>query len=261
MSVLASKREISKFEYAWHFVKLYEYTEEKLSKMAKRKYRWLAEPVVLRMNRIRDEIMQLYDEYYDPGISGREQCERFIRHLLDLQKPLLALWNIDRYTEKRMIKWASLIDREINLLTDMAGMGKCGQYMFILDYAAINRMDCMRNMSILHKMIYTKTISLPSRTRETKGSYLQKLADEALFRTFRANRTVPKSGREYEQRRADLSRAMNCIKSMEQPMFSIFNQMNYASETMEEIAKLITEQEKLLAGLMKSDRTRFSGLK
>ena len=53
---------------------------------------------------------------------------------------------------------------------------------------------------------------------------------------------------------------MNCIRSMEQPMFAVFNLMNYSNETMEEIAGLITETGKLLKGLMDSDEERFAGL-
>ena len=47
---------------------------------------------------------------------------------------------------------------------------------------------------------------------------------------------------------------------MEQPMFAVFNLMNYSNETMEEIARQIAEEEKLLHGLMESDKKRFSAL-
>lgn len=258
MSVLARKRTLSRYEYAYHFTKLYDYTEERLSKMAKRKYRWLGEPIAGRMNAIRDDIMQAFDEFYGDEADKRKHCTKAIHGLLGLQKNLLALWNVERYTEKRMIKWVSLIDREINLLAKEAGLTGGRRYMYILDYAAINRMDCMRIMSELHKTIYTKTISLPAYCRNTKGSYLQKTADEALFCIFEGNRIIPTSKESYEKREKHLSRSLNCIKAMEMPLFSIFNLMNYKNETMEEIAKMITEEEKLIIGLMKSDRKRFS---
>lgn len=260
MSVIKSKREISKYEYAYRFIKLYDHTEEKLSKMAKRKYRWLGSPISEKMNGMRDEIMQIFDQYYDGGKSQQEQCFSVIKGLLSLQKPLLALWNVEGYTERRMQKWISLIEMEINLLADHGGIRKRDGYMFILDYEAINRLDCMRNMSQLHKMIYTKSISLPACCRETKGSYLMQLADAALYHMARGNRKIPETNEEYENRKKDFSRAMNCIRSMEQPMFAVFNLMNYSNETMEEIAGLITETGKLLKGLMDSDEERFAAL-
>lgn len=258
MSVLARKRTLSRYEYAYHFVKLYEYTEERLSKMAKRKHRWIGEPIADQMNAIRDDIMQAFDEFYGDGTITKKKCTDAIRGLLKLQKPLLALWNIERYTDKRMIKWVSLIDREINLLADKAGLTGGRRYMYILDYAVINRMECMRNISALHKTIYTKAISLPAYCRATKGSYLMRTADEALFCIFEGNRIIPDSKEAYEKREKYLSRSLNCLKAMEQPLFAVFNLMDYKSETMEEIAKMITEEEKLIIGLMKSDRKKFS---
>ena len=87
-------------------MKLYDYTEEKLSKMAKRKYRWLGEPIATKMNQIRDEIMQIFDAYYVTDASRKDRCAKAIRDLLSLQKPLLALWNVEHYKTDRMIKWA-----------------------------------------------------------------------------------------------------------------------------------------------------------
>lgn len=260
MSVIKSKRDVSRYDYAYRFIRLYEYTEEKLSKMAKRKYHWLAAPIAAKMNRMRDEIMQIFDPYYENGKTLQEQCLSVIKGLLSLQKPLLALWNIEGYTEKRMEKWISLIEMEIDLLADLGGFKKRESYMFILDHEAVNRLDCFGNMSRLHKMIYTKSISLPGYCRETKGSYLMELADTALYHMARGNRKIPETKEEYENRKKDFSRAMNCIRSMEQPMFAVFNLMNYSNETMEEIAALITETGKLLKGLMDSDEERFGAL-
>ena len=142
-------------------MKLYDYTEEKLSKMAKRKYRWLGEPIATKMNQIRDEIMQIFDAYYVTDASRKDRCAKAIRDLLSLQKHLLALWNVEHYKTDRMIKWASMTDREINLLARTAGFRVEGQYMFILDYAAIEKLECMKAASTLHKIIYSKMISIP----------------------------------------------------------------------------------------------------
>lgn len=241
-------------------MKLYDYTEERLSKMAKRKYRWLAEPIATKMNRIRDEIMQIFDEYLYDGKTKEEKCMKAARDLLSLQKDLLALWNIEHYTMDRMIKWVSMIDREINLLAIHGNFKTEGRHMYILDYEAVEKLAAMKSMSALHKMIYSKAIPLPATPRSTKGSYLMGLADEALYRISEGNRNIPKTREEYEQRKKDFSRAMNCLKSMENPLMAIFNLMNYSNETMEKIASLVTETEKLLKGLMESDERRFANI-
>ena len=241
-------------------MKLYDYTEERLSKMAKRKYRWLGEPIATKMNRIRDEIMQIFDAYYVTDVSRKDRCTKAIRDLLSLQKPLLALWNVEHYKTDRMIKWASMIDREINLLARTAGFRVEGQYMFILDYGAIEKLECMKSASTLHKIIYSKMISIPTTPRNTKGSYLMDMADEMLYRISEGNRNIPKTKEEYEKREKNFSRALNCLKSMESPLMSVFNLMNYSDESMEQIAGLVTETAKLLRGIMDSDEKRFSNL-
>ena len=241
-------------------MKLYEYTEAKLSKMAERKYRWLGEPITMKMNVMRDEIMQIFDAYYVTDKSRKERCVIVIRDLLSLQKLLLALWNVEHYKTDRMIKWASMIDREISLLARLAGFRAEGQYMYILDYEAVEKLKCMKTASTLHKTIYSKTISLPTSTRNTKGSFLMDMADETLYRILEGNRIYPKTKEEYEKRKKNFSRAINCLKSMESPLMAIFNLMNYSDETMEEIAGLVTETAKLLRGIMESDEKRFSNL-
>ena len=132
--------------------------------------------------------------------------------------------------------------------------------MFILDYAAIEKLECMKAASTLHKIIYSKMISIPTTPRNTKGSYLMDMADEMLYRISEGNRNIPKTKDEYEEREKNFSRALNCLKSMESPLMAVFNIMNYSDETMEQIAGLVTETAKLLRGIMDSDEKRFSNL-
>ena len=77
-------------------MKLYDYTEEKLSKMAKRKYRWLGEPVALRMNRIRDEIMQSWLAHTRVAKSFRT-----VRNMLRLYRRLFNGYRLGKHREDR----------------------------------------------------------------------------------------------------------------------------------------------------------------
>ena len=57
MSVLASKRTLSRHEYVRTFMELYNYTVQKLSKVPKRKYKFICKPISDAMNGIYNSIM------------------------------------------------------------------------------------------------------------------------------------------------------------------------------------------------------------
>lgn len=262
MSVIVSKRNIAKTQYIFTFLDLAKYTEEKLRKIPRRKSRWLAPDITATMHLIESYLTQIENDYYKYGIKLKtktEQARTVIEALESLQRPLLALWNIEKYPENKMIEWCEQINSEISQL---CAMGDIESYepMFILSHEAVNRMEFMATICELHRTIYSKTISLPYTFRETKGSQLMKLADEALFRISRANVKAPTTKDMYEKRKEDLSVALQCLKGMQVPVFSLFSLMYYSEENMTKIAKLITDEIKLITGLLKSDERRFSSL-
>lgn len=264
MSVLKSKRTLSKHEYVHTFEILYKFTMEKLYKVAKRKFKFICEPIANKMNHIYKEIMQANNNYCNYGIKlidKKSQAECIINELVDLQKPLLALWNIEKYDTRIMANWCNLIEEEIKYITNLGSL-KSGEimHMFILDYKAVNEADFIKVMCELHKLIYTKTISLNEKIRSTKGNLLIELVDEALFRICHANRFVPTCKKMYENREKDLSIALDCLKQMQQPMMSLFNLMNYSEAVMIEMSSKLDREMKLLKGVIKSDKKRFSNL-
>ena len=262
MSVIASKRNVAKTQYIFTFFDLSKYTEERIKKVPKRKYRWLAQDIIATMHLIESYLMQIENDYYKYGIKLKDkagQAQTVIETFESLQKPLLALWNIEKYPEDMMIKWSEQINDEIRQLCRMSGIEPY-EPMFILDYGAVKRVEFMAKICELHRLIYSKTISLPYVFRETKGSQLMKLADEALFRISRANVKAPTTKELYEKRKEDLSVAVQCLKDMQLPAFSLFALMYYSEENMTKIAELLTDEIKLVNGLMKSDEKRFGSL-
>lgn len=261
MSVLKSKRTESKYEYIHTFETLYKHTKDKLSKLAKRKVRWLGEPIVNQMNEIYNHIMQVYDTFLRYGIKLMDigdQADLIINELKDLQKSLLALWNVERYEERKMVAWADLINDEIMYVSRLKGAqeGRVN-HIFILDYKAVNTADFVKTMCELHRLIYTKTISLPNMERNTEGILLMKLADEALYRICRANRFAPTNQGIAEFRVENLSIAFDCLHQMQMPLLSIFNLMKYSENTMQEIVSALNKEIKLLGGVIRSDKKRF----
>ena len=262
MSVIASKRNTAKTQYIFSFYDLAKYTEGRLEKIPKRKYRWLVPDIISTMHVVETYLLQTENRYYQYGIklyAEPEQARIVIRKLASLQKPLLALWNIERYSDDEMICWCEQVNDVIRQLYKMGHL-EPQEPVFILSHEAINRMEFMAKICELHRLIYSKTISLPYTYRETKGNQLMELADEALFRISDANRKAPTTKEMYERRKENLSAALQCLKSMQVPMLSLFSLMNYTNETMVEISGLLTDEIKLISGLIKSDEKRFGGL-
>lgn len=262
MSVLKSQRTLSRHEYVHTFEKLYKYTQERISKVSKRKYNWLCMPIINNMNSIYNHVMQINNEYFCYGIKlmdRKDQANLVINELKDLQKPLLALWNIEKYETKKMAIWSDMINEEIKYLSRLGGLQEGEvKHIFILDYKAVQEADFIRVMCELHKLIYSKTISLPDMARSTNGTLLMNLADEALYRVCHANRFVPTNKKMVENRKEDLSIAYDCIRQMQQPMISIFNIMNYSENTMIEMASKLDSELRLLKGVLQSDKKRFA---
>ena len=261
MSVLKSKRTLSKHEYVRVFGELYDYTSVKLAKVPKRKQRWICEPISHQMNEIYKYIMILDSEYYNYGIKLKDkpnQSRYLVKKILRLQKHLIALWNIEKYKTKDMVHWCEIINQELQHITKLGCIQlEEHECMFILDYKSINEADFVKNMCNLHRMIYTKTMSLPEYVRNTSGSLLMELADEALYCICNANRFVPNTKSRAKYRTKNIDTAIECIKQMQQPMMSLFNIMRYSEQTMLDMSRMLNKEMRLLKGVKKSDKQRF----
>ncbi len=263
MSVLKSKRVLSPHEYVTNFIDLYKYTEERLAGVPKRKRKWLCEPIILKMNSIYNIIADSNCDYY---ISNTKLCDNtdianeIINELLNLQRPLLALWNIEKYKTQKMAHWSDLINEEINYVKRIGVIKEEKAKLFIIDYEAVNKADFLKALSKLHRLIYSKTISLPDNIRGAKGLLLMRLADDALYYAYDANRFVPTTKAMYDARAKKMIKAYKRLKAMDNPMFSLFNLMGYSEKTMIEMANALQDATNLLYGVIKSDKERFKDL-
>lgn len=264
MSVLASKRTLSRHEYVNTFLELYSFTSERLDKVSKRRYKWICEPIAHKMNKIFNMIMQVNNDYFEYGIKlidKQSMAHLIINSLIDLQKPLFAMWNIEKYETRKMVNWVNYINKEINYIARLGDIPyKDTERVFILDYNAIEEADFLKVMSELHRTIYSKSISLKESLRSTRGTLLMDLADEALYRVCHANLCFPQNKEMYERRKEDISIALDCLREMQQPMMALFHIMNYSENVMIEIVSLLDTETKLLNGLLKSDAKRFGNL-
>lgn len=265
MSVLVSRRKLAASEYAMNFTKLQQKTRQQLEKIPKRKYRWLADPINNLMNKIFDLIMSSVNDYYHYGIKLKNNIDiakAICRELYSLGSHLIALWNIEDYTEKAMTTWANAIDNEIKLVLQMGGISfkKDQKYMIIIEKKSVASAKYVGVMCQLHKLIYSKVISSPRYSREGAGRLLITLADRALFSVIDANSKIPTTKKMYEHRKQCIEDAINCINEMEIPTLGFFEVMGYTEYTMQQWADLLAEEKKLLTGIQKSDKEKYSNL-
>ena len=213
------------------------------------------------MNNIYNNLMQIFEQYFNYGIKlvdNSGQAEYIISELIGLQKPLISLWNIQGYETRKMVVCVDLINEEITLVSRYGGLKEGSvKHAFILDRNAVQKVDFIRIMCTLHKAIYTKVISMPSTLRSMKGELLTELADEALFRICLANRFMPTNAEMVKTRKENLSLALDCLARMRPILFSIFNVMCYSERIMLDIMSTYEKEMKLLKKVMESDEKQF----
>lgn len=261
MSVLKSKRHISTFEYENTFTILYQFSAEQTSKVPLRKQKWLCAKIDEIMNNSYELIMELNECYFskEKEINSEEIINKTIDLLLQLEKPLLILWSVQRYRTKTMITWSDLLCKELDLLSKMAGKNKKHRIK-ILDYQTINRVSFLRNMSDFQLFLYGKVIKAPMKYDSTAGTLLLRLADDAFFYLIEANKKIPENKKELEYREKCISAAISNLRKMQRQTLFYCNLMKYSETVLREWSDYLTTELKLLNALKKSDAKRFEHL-
>lgn len=263
MSVHVSQRNESPIEFMASFLNFQQYAENKISKIPKRKYRWIGKPIIDKLNEIYDVLFTLSKDCFKRNKSIKEDREKIkdvIRKYKELNRLLFVFWNINNDGMDDMVKWVVLADKAIDCIVRMGGFKRRNKYMDILDYKSINKAKYVKKMAELHSFIYSKTISTPKHLQESKGRELMKLADIAFNCVIDANKNPPNTKEEYLARKENIEIALDCVDKMQTPVLSLFYEMHYGDATMKEWAGLLNDEFNLLSGIQKSDKKRFGYL-
>lgn len=264
MSVLRSKRQISRTEYENTMANLYKYSRNKTIAIPKRRQKWLCDSVDSLMNSAYSTVMEASTLYYRDEDKMSENLSNIsreaIQQLSDLQKPLLVMWNVQRFEMKTMVEWATFINREMMLLSSFSDENGGVPQVYVLDWHRINSTEFLRNMSELHRYTHCKVSNAKMCYDNTEGKLLISFVDDALYHLFEANRKIPKTKSEYENRREHLSIAISSLNKMNRGILAFFNLMQYSERVMNEWSELLVSQIKLIHGLQKSDKRRFGSL-
>jgi len=265
MAVLRSKREIAKSEFQSTMCNLYDYSLNRTKDIAKRRKKWLSANIDAIMNRAYSEVMSSSTMYFETK-EQREECVRksateAMYILYSLQKPLLVMWNIEHYDYDDMIEWANFIRKEQSLLLKTAGKEEHPVKLVVLDWNLIDRVNFLHNMSELHRYTHCKVANAEIKYDETQGKMLIECVNDAFYHVMVANAKVPTTKKEYEKRKAHISKGIDSLRHMNKPLLFYFNLMHYSEETMEEWSDMLEQELKMLYSIQRSDHNRFSKLK
>lgn len=264
LSVLRSKRRIAQSEFEHSFSELYQLSSEQTSKVPTRRRKWLCPEIDNRMNEIYRDLMQISDSYFRNKAErlefATEIAKRTIPKLNAIEKPLMILWNVQRYEIGSMARWVSKIKWEVDLLNRMHDGEDVHCEVSVLDWRVINNAKFLQNMSVLHRYTHGKVANACKTYDGTQGALLISIVNDAFYELILANKSIPTTKSEYEERRQHISNAITCLKDMNRPMLFYFNLMQYSERVMNEWANLLTDELRMLAALQKSDRNRFKDL-
>lgn len=264
MAVLRSKRKIAQSEFEHSFAELYQFSMIHTLRIPKRRSKWLCPDINNTMNSLYKGLMQISDSYFqcknDRSNYAASVVTQYINKLNDLEKPLMVLWNVQKYKVNTMAQWVTRIGWEVSLLNQMHEGENIECDVSVLDWRIINNANFLKNMSELHRYTHSKVANATTAYDTTQGSLLISIVNDAFYELILANKKIPETKAEYEQRKRHISNAMMYLKEMNRPMLFYFNLMQYSERVMQEWATLLVNELKMLASLQKSDRERFKNL-
>lgn len=216
------------------------------------------------MNEIYRDLMQISDTYFRNKTERFEFAAEMAKYTIPkfnaIEKPLMMLWNVQQYEIGSMARWVSKIKREVDLLNRMHDDEDVECEVSVLDWRVINNANFMHNMSVLHRYTHGKVANAYKTYDGTQGALLISIVNDAFYELILANKSIPTTKSEYEERRQHISNAITYLKEMNRPMLFYFNLMQYSERVMNEWAKLLTDELRMLTALQKSDRDRFKNL-
>lgn len=215
------------------------------------------------MNTLFNSIVGISTEYYEPTLKNEYKnklIEESIRGLSNLQKPLLSFWNICHTKMDTMAEWANYINNDMKLLKDLSKQEIEYDPIFIIDYEYVSKAEYVRQMAELHKYMHSKIIHAPIKYQNTSSNLIIDLIDDALYNVMKANVRIPKTAKQYSDRRKRISKAISDINKLQRPLSIYFSMLNYSDKEISKLSNLISNELKLLYAINKSDKIRFSNL-
>ena len=277
MSVLKNKRRTSKIEYEKNFLAFYEYMTGRIDHMPRRWMRPLGFPMKEALNQIYDDVLLVSEMYIDkdPAKKRYMQCKKVIEELTAFQEWIYLYWNLSDV--RNGIKWADAnrrkfmslsVNKEIYLLGGVMHRldpkMKFGRlevnYMKPFTRKDIEDVQFLEKLYELNELVYPKCIRIPLAERDEEARLACKYIRNAFYCAYSANSSIPSTKGEYSTRRRLFGEAISDLYRLNRPMVKMFMVHLFSNEDMEKITQLVNEATRLLQGVQKSDKDRFSAL-
>lgn len=243
---------------------MYNAITNKLYQIPKRKQKWLCEEIFCILDKIADSVMNIEETYSDEN-SKNELRNKYAKESLigieKLRKPLMILWVVENFDDKKMNHWCKLINDTINLLIGIIDGSYSDVDMFYkIDKDLIKDVKFLQTMYDLDVSIHSAIIKIPNKFDHSYGKMLINLTDNVLYNLVEANHIFPKNKNEYKKRRKLISSAIADLHKAQRPLTYLCIQKVIKESNIEKWSKAIDKELKLLYALNRSDKKRFKDL-
>ena len=266
MSVLKAKRHLSKSEFERTFSLYYIDSERILNKVPNRRRKYICTNIAFLNNAIYNDIMivqnYLFAKKEYKKMIKQLRIQSALHRIECLEREIMIYSNIMLMPFDKQCNWCDPLNKEIALLNGMVDdeYEKSKFRITVLDWNKIHKFEVLRNMSVLHRYTHGKAIRAAGKLENGTTPLLIELIDEAFYRLMKANSHVPHTKKEYEERAENIEIALMKLYKIQRPMLLYFNLMKYSNRVQEEWSGMLNKEIKLIKGLQKSDKNRFSKL-
>jgi len=265
MSVIKAKRHIAKSEFEQTFSLFYSDSNRILSKVPKRRERFVCPKIIWLNNSIYNDLMIVQEILFAKQPEKKDEKQRRIKSALQkiecLEKEIMVYSNIMSMPFDKQCSWCNTLNREVALLNGMVEneSDKSTFRIKVLDWDKIYKFKALYKMCELHRYTHGKAVRAINSLENGNTPLVIELINEAFYSVMTAN-FYPQTKEEYLDRAKRIERALQCLNEIQRPMLSYFNTMKYSNRVMKEWSDLLKTEIRLLKGLLKSDKKRFSKL-
>lgn len=264
MSVIKAERRESNYQFEKTCEEIVILLKHELGKVSKRKHKWVQEPLYKQTQKFYLNVINARGYVFRKKPEEKKiKQQLFLKAIstgYDFQKPLFVYWNVQKISFKKQCQLCDLICRNIALMGGFLMPKKKTRRLLVIDWDAMENVQYLKKLSIFHRYIHTKVITAVNDLDNVETAMLIQLIDDALYRAILGNSIYPKVLSEYKLRERHLEQAIVDLYSLQIPMLSYFNIMEYSEGVMENWCNLWDDCVKLLKGVKKSDKKRFGNL-
>ena len=246
---MVKDRHLAKSQFENTFEKFYLDTTRILHGTSKRRQSSICEDLTYLINTMYDHIMVISEHRFAKSSRARklrhDNVIAALQMIPQLEKYTMVYSNVTCKPFAKQCNWVSTLNVEVKLLNGLLDMK---------DFKVPS------NMSYLHRFVHGKTVRAKGTLQNGASPHLQSLVDDAFYSIMHANKYIPQTAEQRDDRLKELSHALDCLREMERHTLSFFNIMGYSDAVQKDWTDALVLELRLLSGLIESDQTRFKNL-